>query len=539
MFRTVSLSLRTVVHTAGAGLLAITLASTTVFGQWSADPWPAEAGFSDKYRVFVRCGQETEKEIPVLLSHASWQGDYRGEELKGRTFSWAPLTYDPAGGVLTIRVEKTFGSEGPVRFAPSRTLLEQWTVRKQSVAFQVRRTGLYFSVHFDTADNATPQWRWIRHMLCLFIDAPETGAPAANAPGVVTFHPGLSAEALSAARVIRFAPGFHALAKSPIPPVLNEGVLTLASNQSLYLAGGAFVEGLVWSDPVRSKDQRVFGRGVLSGRTFLWRNHPDFKGKEWREILRLGDRGVLEGITLMDSPNHGIVAGTRTSFRNIKLSGWHCNNDGIRANMGSTIRDSFLRAVDDHFYNFKNHVSNVVLWAGHNGAILTIGWGGDKTYGSGASLLEDIDIIHPEWTTLGNNNGLVASQVNYDYRPTGYGGDPMTVLRRIRIEGSMPGLVNLKPQTGPGGRILSPPVPPDQVGSIHGIRLEDITVIGTLGMGRLFGSPEAATSGRVPFMVSNIELKNLRLGDSVLTAEAAHRFFAIDPGSTADIRIKP
>ena len=59
--------------------------------------------------------------------------------------------------------------------------------------------------------------------------------------------------------------------------------------------------------------------------------------------------------------------------------------------------------------------------------------------------MENIDIIFPEWISMGNNRGLMMSQNEYMYNP------PLdaatTVFRNIRIEGKVPGLINLKPNS--------------------------------------------------------------------------------------------
>ncbi|OPZ19650.1 MAG: Dextranase precursor [candidate division BRC1 bacterium ADurb.BinA364] len=240
---------------------------------------------------------------------------------------------------------------------------------------------------------------------------------------------------------------------------------------------------------------------------------------------------------VMESPNHGIVAGGGARIANIKYLGWHCNNDGIRVGGGSEIRDSFLRCVDDHFYNFNIHAHGLTLWAGHNGAILTYGWGGNGTYNSGASLLENIDIIHPEWTSLGNNNGLAASQIDLDYKPYGYGGDTTTILRDIRIEGAIPGLLNLKPRSS-GQGILAPPVPSDEVGYLGDLVLEDIDVDGQFGKSQIRGKAEASIDKKKTFFVQNVRVARLRIGEQAVTESNKSDFFEIDAPTVRGIRFE-
>lgn len=511
--------------------------TSSVTAQITTYPWPSDAGISDTYRVFIRLGGAPEQEVQVLISHASSKGDYRAKELEGRTFSFVPLSYGPSAGALMIRAVKLFGdgassvSVHPRSYGITTTSASDG----REAVFTVSAASRYFSVHFDGADNRTPADRWIKHMLCIFIDPLETDIPDRTAAGVVVYAPDISSDVLKAARTIYFPPGLHNLRNYGRGGIINDdGQLMLQEGQALYLAGGAFVEGIIGNAAERQPGQRVYGRGVLSGRRYLWKDNPDHRGPEYGQILKIGNKGRVEGITVCDSPHHGIVGGT-TSIANLKFFGWHCNNDGIRVGKGSTVFNSFIRAVDDHFYNFNIHVSNVVLWAGHNGAILTYGWGGAATYNAGASLLEDIDIIHPEWTQLGNNNGLVASQVNLDYRPYGYGGRTTTVLKNIRIEGTVPGLLNLKPLTKAGGELNANPVAADKVGYLGDLRIENVTVDAQKGKSRIRGAANASRDGSKTFYIQNISCSNLRIGTTSITAETSVAFFDIETGTVKDI----
>jgi len=518
--------------------LALLLAGLSMggHGQVVQTRAPAEAGESDKYRVFIRAGTAPEREIQVLLSRANGEGDYRASELEGRTFSYAAVSYGPACGPLQIRVVKTFGEIAqdvtihPLHGAPA---MEK-SPDGRGCRFAVESPGRYLSVHFEGEDNQTPRSKWIRHMLAVFIDPLETEMPGPESGGVVNYRRDLDPQTLRGARTIAFPPGFHDLKKFVGgDPIDRDGVLHLGENQALYLAGGSFVEGLVETTSRTAKGQRIYGRGVLSGRAYLWRRHPRFSGRAFHQLVLLGDQARIDGVTLQESPNHGIVA-QKTEIRNLKFLGWHCNNDAIRVGSGSSIRNSFLRAVDDFFYNFNIHVSNVVLWPGHNGAVLTYGWGEGNTYRSGASLLEDLDLIHPEWTALGNNNGLIASQVKFDYRPYGYGGNPLTRLRHIRIEGSIPGLVNLKPYTGAGGAVLAKPEPDGKVGSLGEIILQDVSVAAMSGKSLIQGAGGASPSGET-FWVQKVRFENLRIGGVRVTRSNQGSFFSIDPATTREI----
>ena len=525
--------------TAIFGVCALAALSGNAIAQLMTYTWPEQATFSDKYKVFVKCGLEPEHEVQVLMSHARYGGDYRARALKGRTFSFVSMSYGGKTGPLQVRVVKTFGrASGSVAISPRSYGIDGERAKDgKEVSFSVGAPNRYISVNFAGRDNQVPKLRWIRHMLCIFVDPLETEIPKRDGPGVVVYSREADPDALRAAKTVYFPPGHHNLRDYGGRGIIDaDGQLKLQDRQALYLAGGAFVEGLVEKESRKCKGQRVYGRGLLTGRQYLWRRHPDHTGPQYRHILGLGNQGRVEGVTIIESPNHGIVGWT-TKITNVKMLGWHCNNDCVRVGSGSEVSHSFFRAVDDHFYNFNIHVHDVVLWAGHNGAILTYGWGGGKgerAYNAGSSLFENVDIINPEWTGLGNNNGVAAAQVGLDYRPYGYGGDTTTILRNIRIEGSIPGLINLKPRSG-GKRITALPVADSKVGYLGDLILENVTVDGQFGKGRLQGMANASTDGNKTFYVQNVQFKNVRIGGKPVTESNKREHFDIDPQTTRGI----
>lgn len=524
------------------GLVAV-LCCCALRAQLSPIAWPLGPGEgtpSDKYEVYVSHGTASEVRLDVVMSNAIAEGDFAAAELTGRTFSFAWLGYRPDGAPLRFRVVKKFGTGSTaVQIAPRRLEFSPALAAPNEAHFTVDATERYFSVHFVGADNATPVRRWIRHMLCIFIDPPEDTRPVRTDARVVAFSPSVDGAALAAAGTVFFPAGYHNLRAYAGGGPIADGILRLRSGQSVYLEAGAFVEGLIDTQATSDSNQRVFGRGILSGRLFPWYEKPGYTGPRYAQILRLGNnRAAIEGIMLMESPSHGIV-GWQASITRLKFLGWHSNNDAVRVGSGSEISHSFIRAVDDHFYNFDIWAHDCVLWAGHNGAILTYGWGGDNTestYNSGSSLLENIDIIHPEWFGLGNNNGLVAAQTGFDYRPFGYGGSTRTVLRNIRIEGSVPGLVNLKPRSGSNGTVVAVPVAADRVGYLGDLLLSDITVDAQSSRGRIRGGLNPAGAGSAPYFVQDVEFRNVRIGGQPVTAANAATHLEIEAATTRNLR---
>lgn len=507
--------------------------------------WPTEPGqalISDKYQVFVRNGNDAEIELEVLMSNANPEGDFREAELLGRTFSFVNLDYDLGfGSGLTFRVVKLFGGDSQnVTISPASYGIDHSMVSGTEITFSINDNNKYISVNFEGEDNVTTPNGWITHMLGIFIDPPESPEAFSCRAEAVTYRPDMPVDSLVNAASIEFPPGYHNLKdfENKAGGFINaDGILTLRDNQQLYIAGGAFVEGLITRDKFQDRDQKIFGRGILSGRQYLWDAHPDSDGTNWGQMVILGFDPVIEGVMFMESPKHGLVAPENAKIKNIKLLGWHANNDGIRVGSKSEISNSFMRCVDDHFYNWNIYVHDCVLWAGHNGAILTYGWSDIPT---GSSVMENIDVINPEWLGRGNNNGLVASQVALDYQLQDYGADSQsgsmtTIMRDIRVDGPVAALANIKPRSGANGDIIAEQVPTTDVGFIGDLLMENVTVEGQVSKSRLEGVLDAATDSDIPFLVKDLTFTNIRIGGTRLNEDNQSLFFEIDEATTENI----
>jgi hypothetical protein len=146
-------------------------------------------------------------------------------------------------------------------------------------------------------------------------------------------------------------------------------------------------------------------------------------------------------------------------------------------------------------------------------------------------VLQNIDLINPEWVSMQNNNGLVMGQNNFDFHPTG----PTTVLRDIRIEGVVPGLFNLHPRTEKGQLMAKPLRDTSKLGYVGDIRLENVTVDRQFAKGGIGGATNAVVGGGT-FYVKNVTVKNLKIGGVCVTEENKRQFTDIDEATTRDIK---
>ncbi|MGM8361886.1 carbohydrate-binding protein [Flavobacterium sp. ARAG 55.4] len=520
--------------------LSFFLFTTSLLAQVTHYDWPTgtgEALLSNKYRVFVKHGTDPEQEVKVLMSTADpndLQYDYQATELTGRTFSYASISYNNiASPGVTFRIVKTFGNNSSkVKISPKSYNITP-TVGNNEVSFTINSNNKYISIDFEDTTNETSTKKWIKHMLTIFVDPPETNKPNPTDAGVVVYSNNISPTALENATTIYFAPGYYNLRNYQFAGTVisSDGILYLGNDKKIYLAGGAFVEGLIDRTNYNNTNQKLYGRGVLSGRQYIWQDA--LGNKPYGQLVQLGKFAEINGVHLVDSPKHGIVSPDGMVVENLKFLGWHANNDGLRIGTGSEVKNSFIRAVDDFFYNYNIYVHDCVFWAGHNGAIVTYGWASIDT---GSSFLENIDIINPEWSGLGNNNGLIAAQVNLDFNPIDYGtGSTTTTFKNIRIEGSIPGLTNIKPRSESNGVPVAAQVDIANLGYLGDVQLENITIEKQFDKGRIRGQANATTSGNNTYYSKNINFTNIMIGGVKLTNVNKNLYFDIDETTTQNI----
>ena len=184
--------------------------------------------------------------------------------------------------------------------------------------------------------------------LLLFGNALETDAPKAGDPGVVYF-----------------GPGQH-----------KAGRIELTSNQTLYLASGAVVNGAIVA---KGDNITIRGRGILGGEAY-----PRFKGPSgWMLELRDGKNVVVKDIIVRNPWSWILVTAgcDGVLVDGVKIAGSRMIND-----------DAIDRAIP------KRRIKNC-FFAGLGDDIIAIrGWGRDK-----ARLRNISSRISEFWTDNANN----------------------------------------------------------------------------------------------------------------------------------------
>ncbi|MBA3706283.1 MAG: T9SS type A sorting domain-containing protein [Bacteroidetes bacterium] len=176
----------------------------------------------------------------------------------------------------------------------------------------------------------------------------------------------------------------------------------LKSGESVYIAGGAVVEGSFKFD-WNSNNISVKGRGILCMGEWLW---------ESKDLAFLGPKAMfstatnrlqMEGIILANSTGWQISIynsdGNKcydNQFRNLKLISWNPNSDGIWVNGNNiVVDDCFIFNNDDACMSHavsNSKISNMVIWGGLWGRIYMHS-GQDTKPLSDNMTLENINVI--------------------------------------------------------------------------------------------------------------------------------------------------
>ncbi|MBA4388772.1 MAG: hypothetical protein C0404_12375 [Verrucomicrobia bacterium] len=280
---------------------------------------------------------------------------------------------------MTGPVEVVISSVRPVREA---------RVRPTSLGIQPVVEGNTLRFTLPKPGQVTVEVNGTHRALHLFGNPPEKDVPDPKDPNVRYFGPGVHCP----------------------------GVITMASNQTVYLAGGAVVYGAIVAE--KANHITIRGRGILDGSKF---DRADVHGL----INTLGCNHVaIEGIILRD-PNVWTVIPVvcqHVHIRNVKLIGlWRYNTDGIDFvnSQHCIVEDSFVRSFDDSIV-FKG----LQGWAGFKCSLEPVtdiqvrrcviwnDWGraleiGAETVATEISdlLFEDCDIIHSTHVAMDVQNG--------------------------------------------------------------------------------------------------------------------------------------
>lgn len=360
-------------------LLLTILCFTTLFSDVAlADVfvYPMADGIrkSSLFEIEVSGGGEF-LESPVYTDVAQWKTN------RCKTTSWTSFATDTKP---VARVKTNAYKVEVCRVLPRKYNVECCILNDSTVEFELPGPGQY-SVEFEEGVAIT-------HPLLIFVDAYPVRKPAGNTPNLIVFEKGI-----------------HEIGDNYV----------LKSNQTVYLAPGAYVKGQFVSDG--QENITIMGQGIISGEEYPARSHNHMIS------FRNCNNVLIEGVTIINAPRYCVsLSGSNQICRNLKMMGWWFSTDGIGIGSNSLIEDCFFKVNDDaiKLYRSNTIARKCVIWQMENGAPFQIGWN-MPGYNTNFHVY-DVDIIRVEhpwdnpneavFDAIHGSNGIMTNYLYEDIR---------------------------------------------------------------------------------------------------------------------------
>ena len=506
-----------------------------------------------------------------------------------RSLAWTNFSFVTPTNVVVGKMPGTGGTLRDIQVRPSSGLGVDFTIVRKDIPageIEIRVIMPNSKLSVEYIDDRYDAFRELpKDGLLVFADQDESlddyPPPDKSAPDVyvVAYGSPFNRNLAAQATAVYFEPGVHNLGYWEVP----------ASVMHVYLADGAYVLGAINSAVAAKRTQagfRVTGRGVLSGEAFPWRADKRSNGLQpcrdangavydcWFDAVKLlqvgTDKFFVQGVTFANAP-HWVIGGFKDtniawnahdangnddplndplgyglyseeanfsgSMSNVKVLGnWRWNNDGIGVLRNTAVKDCFVSAFDDAFKLFNNggSVRNCVVWQMDNGSVFQLGWFAKGVTGL---AVQDIDVMHAEWTGLNQNWGLV------NFADRGWNGSPRTIenssFKDVRIEGPATRVVGLENRviTRQSFRNLTF----ENVRVDHLVTPEELIALAPMGNGAIDLSdvnnvrpPNIINDASAEATITGIVFRNFVIDDQLITAQNAQTVgqFAILGAST-------
>ena len=355
---------------------------------------------SDIYKLFVK--KETDTIYTSVFIYKSnndfledikyyqypTQGDINVAQELTSSNHWGSFSFS---GTVEVKVI-TSQNPGKVYISP----------KSDSISVVVNREDNYYVVLFNITRNGqyyVNMSNMSEHPLFVFANPLEKNIPNLDDTNVIKIHPGVSNDIPVTAKkgkIYYFMNGVH---------TFNETYFTLNDDVTIYIDGGAFIEGL-FNSPKNIQNVVIKGYGIISGVKHRWNNST------WtKHLIQFwsGNNNKIKGIVLTDPPKACIVSySNKTVVDNVKMFGWHRNSDGVRTGNNSIIRNCFFKVNDDHIKLFNSNlvIDNNIIWQEPTGSIFQFSW--KLQYNVNNIKVSNIDVIHCDrikgtFTHRGNN----------------------------------------------------------------------------------------------------------------------------------------
>jgi Glycosyl hydrolases family 28 len=261
--------------------LAVLLLATAIRAQAEVMPYPQAKGIEASKDYHVRAGN-----LDIFVQGTP-------------AFSMATFSFT-GGAEVVVEVKR------PIKTAVIRPLSLgiTATVKENKLSFRITQP-CHLAIEVD--DD-------LRRPLFLFANAPELDAPKAGSAGVRYFEGG---------------------------KIHEVGRIDLKDHETVYLAGGAVVRGVIRAE--NATGLRILGPGILDGST---------REKQTQSVMLTGCHDVeINGPIVLGGYGWSIVPRLSENVRvsNVKVVSWRDNDDGFDPDSSRhvTVENCFFRTKDD------------------------------------------------------------------------------------------------------------------------------------------------------------------------------------------------
>jgi hypothetical protein len=320
--------------------------------QLTTYPAAADTASSDQYAVTLRQrGRDTHSFV--------YKADARKTDTNlEKDTSWTSFSF---AGAVQVTVRKLAGTATGCLVRPESAHIRT-TFAGDTCTFTLTKAA-NISVEF-APDTTNP----VLHPMLVFANPPEVDVPSPHDPNV-----------------LYLGPGVHDLGKG----------LALHSNETVYVAGGAWVEGAFTGTGLHNVVFR--GRGVIDGLFLDTGNQDANKNQPGLIDIANSSNVVVEGLTFVDGPRFNVrVLGNDVTVHNIKVMSWWYSTDCIWAGADSLVEDNFCKVNDDSLKPMTGPsvIRDNVVWQLENGAPFMISW--NIAANQSDFHVYDNDVIHAE-----------------------------------------------------------------------------------------------------------------------------------------------
>lgn len=452
-------------------------------------------GRSDRFAVTVTQGRTT-RESYVYRSDNDFQPAWSGSlDYLQEANHWTTFSFD---GSVVVAAERLDGEPIGTCMVRPLNLAITPTIEGSICSFTLDQPA-QVSVEIDEGTVASRTINHVglvtktivKHPLLVFAEPLEADVPLPGDPNTTYF-----------------GPGFHPIGLGHRVP----------NGHTVYLAGGAVVQGTLVSGDPSPEGMTIRGRGILTARGI--EETPEQEARWTNHGIGLaggGSRNLIEGITMTDGLRGAITSYSPVDVSRVKVMSWSHRNDGISVGPGSTLDHLFLKVQDDaiKLYASDLTVRDVVVWQQTSGAVLKLAWNLPRP--ATGNLVSDLTVIHSDVFTdypatetdrpeLSGKSSIIASM---GYRTGGTTVD--LVVRRLTVEDPAPHrLMALRMVSQHNGTTWGTP---GAATSIEGLVIEDLVLAGAPRLdGVLYGNSAGTITG--------VEFRGVEVDGRILTDQA-------------------